>query len=122
MISFAFFAIVLFPFLLVLLFLLFLLHPLKVRIKPIVGPANQFAVKSFFAAAGFVAGDQQDRAALRVESERNTPPCASKRNSFIFAWRESFSVSTRGRLNCGPNCRNSMAKARISFCTSTCRA
>jgi hypothetical protein len=51
------------------LFLLFLLHPPKVRIKPTVGPANKFAVKSFFAAAGFVAGDQQDRAALvRFES------------------------------------------------------
>jgi hypothetical protein len=57
-----FFAIVLLPFLLVLLFLLFLLHPPKVRSKPTVGPANQFAVISFFAAAGFVAGDQRPRA------------------------------------------------------------
>jgi hypothetical protein len=73
MISFTFFAIVLLPFLLVLLFLSFLLHPFKVRIKPTVSPANQFAVKSPFAATGFVAGDQQDRAALRVESECNTP-------------------------------------------------
>jgi hypothetical protein len=33
-----------------------------------------------------------------VKATRQTPSAASKRNSFIFAWREPLSVSTRGLL------------------------
>jgi hypothetical protein len=40
----------------------------------------------------------------------------------MFAWRDAFSVSTRGRPSCGPNCWSSRERARISACTSSCSA
>jgi len=67
---------------------------------------NQPDVEAFFADARLVAGNQQNSPAPWVERKGHSPlpPAALKRNSFIFAKREPFSVSTRGRDSSGPNC------------------
>jgi hypothetical protein len=86
-------------------------------IKAVVRLADEFAVEAFFAPARFISSHKQDRPALRVEGEGYSPFAALKRSSFMFAWREPLSVSTRGRPNCGPNCSQSSDNARISVRT-----
>ena len=39
------------------------------------------------------------RAGSKAKARRHSPPAALNRISFMFAWREPFSVSTRGRGN-----------------------
>src|SRR6516165_11038267 len=51
----------------------------------------------------------------------HSPSAALTRNSFILAWREPFSVSTRGLPSCGPNSCKSRDSARISTLTSSCK-
>jgi hypothetical protein len=48
------------------------------RIEPLIGFADQLAIKPSFAAAGLVAGHQQNRLALGVEGEGDTPDCAGR--------------------------------------------
>lgn len=74
--------------------------------KPVIGLTYQRTVKPLFADAGFIARNKHDGLALRVEGKRD-PPFAvrgAKPESFIFAWRDPFRVSTRGRPKCGPKC------------------
>ena len=89
-------------------------------IETVIGLANQIAIEAFFAAARLVAGHEQNRLALRIEGEGHSPFTVRrvKRSSFIFEWRDPFSVSTRGRLNCGPNCWSRRDEARISVRTA----
>ena len=58
------------------------------------------------------------RAGSKAKASRRSPSAALKRNSFMFAWREPFSVSTRGRPGGGPKRCSMRDSARISFCTS----
>jgi hypothetical protein len=51
----------------------FLFEPLKMGVKPFVGLAYQFTVKSLLASARFISCYQQDALALRIESKGHTP-------------------------------------------------
>jgi hypothetical protein len=64
-------------------------------VETVVGPTEQFAIEALFTAPGFVARDQEDTLAPRIEGKGylHSPSAALNRNSFIFAWREPFSVS-----------------------------
>ncbi len=55
-----------------------------------------------------------------TKATRQTPPAASKRNSFIFAWREPLSVSTRG-LPSAVQTLQQQGMTRNSFRTSSQR-
>src|ERR1019366_1921442 len=92
-------------------------------VETVVGLTEQFAVEALFTAPGFVSCNQEDALALRIEGKGYSPLAVGRAEpQFIFAWREPFSVSTRGRPNCGPNCCSKRANARISVRTSWCSA
>ena len=76
------------------------------RVEPLVGLPDQLAVKPLFTAAGLIARDQQNCLPLGVECKPtlHSPSAAANRSSFMFAWLDPLSVSTRGRPSCGPNC------------------
>jgi hypothetical protein len=54
------------------------------------------------------------RLGSKAKAARHLPSVALNRNSFIVAWREPLSVSTRGRPNCGPSSSRRSDSARIS--------
>ena len=75
-------------------------------VEAVVRFTDQLSIETFFAAAGFVSGNEQDGVSLWVKGEGDAPDSIGciKRSSFMLAWRESFSVSARGLPKCGPNC------------------
>ena len=74
------------------------------RVETVIGLADQPAVEPLFSPPDL--SPATSRIALRFVSKAkatlHSPSAALNRNSFMFAWRESYSVSTRGRPNCGP--------------------
>ena len=61
------------------------------------------------------------RSGSKAKARRHAPSAAAKRISFMFAWREPLSVSTRGRPSCGPVGSSRWATAKISSWTCGCR-
>jgi hypothetical protein len=59
------------------------------------------------------------RLGSNAKATRQTPSVASNRISFMLAWRESLSVSTRGLPSWGPICSSRLEIAAISSRTST---
>jgi hypothetical protein len=72
----------------------------------IIGFGNELSIKLFSLTPDL--SPATNRMALRFGSKakatRHLPSVALNRSSFILAWREPLSVSTRGLPNCGPNC------------------
>src|ERR1700728_3194646 len=59
------------------------------------------------------------RIALRVGSKANSTRVVLARSSFIFAWREPSTVSTRGRPSPGPRCSSTRTAASMLCCSDT---
>jgi hypothetical protein len=79
---------------------------------------DELLVKSLLACARLIARQRQNGAALRIKGEGGYAPyasAASNLSAFLFAWRESSNVSTRGRPSSGPNCCNKRECAGISL-------
>jgi hypothetical protein len=91
------------------------------RVKSLVSLSDELSVKTFLAPARLVSSHKQIalRLGSKAKATRHSPSAALNRSSFIFAWREPWSVSTRSRPNCGPNCSKSSDNARISVCTGS---
>jgi hypothetical protein len=53
-------------------------------IEPVIGFTNQFAVKTLFAAAGLVTGDEQNCPALWIECESNPPNTVGSVKAHLF--------------------------------------
>jgi hypothetical protein len=70
--------------------------------KPFIRPLNKTFVKSFLRTARLIARDEQDGLPLGIKRISDAPDTVigiKKRNSFILACFEAFSVSDRGRFS-----------------------
>jgi len=87
-------------------------------------PFGSARVEAFFRCRRFISCHEQDRLTLRIESKGHPPLTIGRAEAQLLhiRVREPFSVSARGRFNCGPNCWRRRAIARISVRTSSCSA
>ena len=84
------------------------------RVETGIGLYYKSPVKALLASPRFVAAAQDDGFSSGIEGEGETPSAASNLSSFMFVYREPFSVSTRGLPRAGPNCSSNFAWARSS--------